>query len=261
MFIHTNSGFNGFPNPENFVIFFSNVKVSKRDIYKSLRNKSGVYLLINKITNDLYVGSSINLSRRMGIHFYNANSTKLTNIIITRAMRKYGLENFSLAILEFCNRDLNNCIKLEQKWIEYYNPKYNILKIAGNSSGFKHSEETIIKLKKTLSKENHPKFGYTTSAETKKAISDANKEFYLTHSHPSKGLKGILSKQHGIGGKAVFCYNKTNKELVFPSLNAARQYFKIRWTTLKNNIDTNNWITLQGEDWILQSSPNQNNRH
>ena len=49
--------------------------------------------------------------------------------------------------------------------------------------------------------------------------------------------------------------------MVFPSLNAARQYFKIRWTTLKNNIDTNNWITLQGEDWILQSSPNQNNKH
>lgn len=221
-----------------------------------MKNKQ-LYLLINKITNDLYVGSSVNLSRRMGIHFYNANSSKQTNILIIRAMRKYGLENFSLAILEFCSKDLTNCIKLEQKWIDYYNPKYNVLKVAGNSLGLKHSEETIIKLK-MLSKEKHPKFGYVTSPETKKAISDGNKEFYRTHNHPSKGLKGILSKQYGIGGQTVFCYNKADQELVFPSLNAARQHFKVRHTTIKNNIDTDSWITLLGEDWILQSTRRQN---
>jgi predicted GIY-YIG superfamily endonuclease len=120
-FIHSNSKSNGssnpcnFPDPKNFVIFFSDVKASKRDIYNSLKNKSGVYLFINKETNHLYVGSSVNLSRRMGIHFFNANRSKETNVIITRAMRKYGLENFSLAILEFCNKDFTACIKLEQK--------------------------------------------------------------------------------------------------------------------------------------------------
>nr|QID02795.1 hypothetical protein [Orbilia oligospora] len=190
----------------------------------------------------------------MGIHFYNANSDKQTNIVITRAMRKHGLENFSLAILEFCNKNLTTCVKLEQKWIDYYNPEYNVLKIAANSSGLKHSEETIIKLKKMFSKENHPKLGYVTSSETKKAISDGNKEFYRTRSHPTKGLKGILSKQYGIGGKTVFCYNKANQELIFPSLNSARQHFKVRHTTIGNNVDTGNWITLLGEDWILQST-------
>src|SRR5690349_14392743 len=83
-FIHSDSKPNElpnsgkFPDPNNFVIFFSDIKASKRDIYNSLRNKSGVYLFINKNTNHLYVGSSVNLSRRMGIHFYNANSDKQT---------------------------------------------------------------------------------------------------------------------------------------------------------------------------------------
>ncbi|KAF3207383.1 hypothetical protein TWF191_001048 [Orbilia oligospora] len=67
-----------------------------------------------------------------------------------------------------------------------------------------------------FSKENHPKFGYVTSSETKKAISDGNKEFYRTRSHPTKGLKGILSKQY------------------------ARQHFKVRHTTIGNNVDTGN---------------------
>jgi len=88
--------------------------------------------------------------------------------------------------------------------------------------------ETINKLKGIFRKENHPKFGYTTSDDTKKAISEGIKEFYLKNNNPFKGLKGKLSRQYGIGGSPVFCYSKNNEELVFPSVNAARQHFKVR---------------------------------
>jgi len=98
----------------NFVMFFENVKKSKSNIYSQLRGKSGVYLFINNITKDLYVGSSLNLSKRMTGHFYHANSDKVTKIVITKAMRKYKLENFSLGILEFCDSNILLCTKLEQ---------------------------------------------------------------------------------------------------------------------------------------------------
>jgi predicted GIY-YIG superfamily endonuclease len=113
-FIHKSS--EGSPgDPQNkFVMFFENVKESKKNIYSSLRGKSGVYMLINNITKDLYVGSSINLSKRMTSHFYHANSDKATKIVITRAMRKYKLENFSLGILEFCDSNRIICSRLEQ---------------------------------------------------------------------------------------------------------------------------------------------------
>lgn len=65
-------------------------------------------------------------------------------------MRKYKLENFSLGILEFCPSDIILCSELEQKWIDYYKPKYNVLKIAGSSSGFRHTIDTIKKLKELL---------------------------------------------------------------------------------------------------------------
>ena len=99
----------------NFVVFFENVKSSKKEIYKRLRRKAGVYLIINNITKDVYVGSSVNLSKIMVCHFYHANSTKDTKIVITRAMKKYKLENFSLAILEFCAPYISICLELEQK--------------------------------------------------------------------------------------------------------------------------------------------------
>jgi hypothetical protein len=70
------------------------------------------------------------------------------------------------------------------------------------------------------------------------AISEGIKNYYLTNNHPSKGLKGKLSPQYGIGGKFVFCYSETDKELVFPSINATKQHFKVRWSYIKNNLDT-----------------------
>lgn len=238
---------------EEFIIFFENVKNNKKNIYNELRNKSGVYVIINNINKELYVGSSINLTRRMVSYYYYTNSDKPSKLVIVRAMKKYGLENFSLGIKEFCKKDSQICLNLEQKWIDYYKPLYNVLTLAGNSSGFKHRVETINKLKELLSKENHPKYGYIPSPETKKAIKEGIAKYYLTNHHPSKGLKGKLSAQYGMGGKLVFCYNKTGEELIFPSINEARQHFKVRWTYIKKNIDTREWITLKGEDWLIQS--------
>lgn len=247
-------GTSGSPK-DNFFVFFNNVQISKRTIYKKLRGKSGVYLFINNITKDLYVASSLTLSRTMTSHFYLANSEKPTKIVLTRAMKKYKLENFSLAILEFCASDIIVCSDLEQKWMDYYKPRYNVLKVAGSSSGFRHSIDTINKLKELFKKENHPKYGSISSPETKKAIADGIKEFYRTHSHSSKGLKGILSPQYGIGGDFVFSYNLKGEELIFPSINWARQHFKVRWTLIKKYRDTEKWITIQGEPWIIQSIP------
>jgi hypothetical protein len=113
-FNHNSTGPGGLPD-DDFVMFFDNVQESKRVIYKSLKGKSGVYLFINNITRDLYVGSSITLTKRMTSHFYLANSDKATKIVLARAMRKYKLQNFSLGILETCASDTLVCLELEQK--------------------------------------------------------------------------------------------------------------------------------------------------
>jgi hypothetical protein len=42
---------------------------------------------------------------------------------------------------------------------------------------------------------------------------------------------------------------------MFPSINAARQHFKVRWTLIKKNIDTNKFVIINNKDWIIQSIP------
>jgi len=250
------------PDKGAFVMFFKNVEKSKSEIYNNLRKKSGVYIFINNLTKDTYVGSSLNLTNRMTHHFFHAKSGSKGKTIINRAMNKYKLSNFSLGVLEFCTKDVITCTTLEQKWINHYKPNYNILKIAGSSFGFTHSIHTIIKLKNRFKgelhlfyKKNEGAHGSTTSPETVEAIKKGIKKFYLNNSHPYKGKTGKLSPQYGIGGSLVFCYNKENTELIFPSINATRQHFKVRWTYIKKNIDTAHYLNINGENWIIQSIP------
>jgi hypothetical protein len=49
-------------------------------------------------------------------------------------------------------------------------------------------------------------------------------------------------------GVLVFCYNEKNEELIFPSINAARQHFKVRWTLIKKNLDTNKYTSIYDEN-------------
>ena len=66
-----------------------------------------------------------------------------------------------------------------------------------------------------------------------------------------------MSAQYGIGGTLVYCYNKEGKELIFPSINGTKQQFNVRWTNIKKNVDTGNWILLKGEEWLIQSKSRQ----
>ena len=70
------------------------------------------------------------------------------NLIISRALIKYGYSNFSLTILEYC--DKSELLKREQYYLDKLGPKYNILKIAGSSLGYTLSEETKAKISKAL---------------------------------------------------------------------------------------------------------------
>jgi group I intron endonuclease len=73
------------------------------------------------------------------------------------------MANFSLIILEYTNyEDLISC---EQKWIGSLKPAYNINLIAGSSKGYKHSEESLAKIRDASLDRKH-------SIEIRKAMRD-----------------------------------------------------------------------------------------
>lgn len=86
-----------------------------------------------------YIGSSVNLSIRFSQYFnYNHTSNYKHSMAIYRALLRYGYTPFRSEILEYCSGE--KLIEREQLYLDKCKPKYNILKLAGSTVGFKHSE-------------------------------------------------------------------------------------------------------------------------
>lgn len=115
-------------------IFWENMELNKADIYSRLKGYAGIYILINRVNNETYIGSSCDLTKRMTHYFHKANCGK-TLRVIDKVFRKYGLKNFSLGILFYIDRkqfyDKNydrDILKWEQNFINLVKPKYNSIK-------------------------------------------------------------------------------------------------------------------------------------
>jgi group I intron endonuclease len=190
-------------------VYYEDSYLMKKLIIKNNKNKSGIYKWTNKITNDIYIGQSIDLAKRF-MNYFNLSYIKNRNtLVISRALIKYGYSNFSLEILEYC--DVVYLTEREQHYLDKLHPRYNTLKTAGSSLGHKHTEETKTQNIKSLIgisvKEKSSLYNCTDSEETKtlKSLSKSN------INNPNKGLflteeTKIFMRQKPLGRKH---YKKT----------------------------------------------------
>lgn len=111
--------------------------------------KCGVYTITNTVNGKLYVGSTTqSFMKRWVDHKYLLRNNKHHNTHLQRAWLKYGETYFQFDILEICNVD--TCLIREQYWMDHFNSYkegYNRTPKAGNSSGTKREESTLIKLR------------------------------------------------------------------------------------------------------------------
>lgn len=118
---------------------------------------TGIYKITNKINGKVYIGQALDIRKRIQQHA-SAFSRK-DNKRLYKAIEKYGIDNFEVCVLVIINLfgKTQNEIKKELNAQEIfyinlydsYNQGYNATP-GGDSGrlGFKHSEETIEKIKK-----------------------------------------------------------------------------------------------------------------
>lgn len=79
-----------------------------------------IYLITNKINNKKYVGKTTqSIEKRWQEHISDSKREKCEIRPLYRAIRKYGIENFTIKEIEKCNTD--NLSEKEKYWIQYYN--------------------------------------------------------------------------------------------------------------------------------------------
>ena len=127
----------------NPVITYKDAALLKQDILADNKGLSGIYQWVNRLNKKTYIGSGKNLSKRLAIYF-SKNSLIKQKRSIHNALLKYGHENFTLEILEYCQE--NELMKREQYYLDLYNPKYNILKFAYSPLGKIVGKKTRAKL-------------------------------------------------------------------------------------------------------------------
>lgn len=125
---------------------YLNADICKELVITDNKDKSGIYRWTNIESGKSYIGSSSKLNKRFTNYYnYNYIINPKRNMLIHKALLKYGYSTFRLEILEYCNFEL--LIEREQYYIDLLKPEYNILPIAGSSLGFKHSSIILERMK------------------------------------------------------------------------------------------------------------------
>lgn len=149
---------------------------------------SGVYVIFCIGSGRIYVGSANNFAGRWRGHRNQLRKGAHENNLLQGAWNKYGEASFKFFIVDRCPKE--DCVQLEQKYIDAWKPfypiGYNICEIAGSMLGFSMTTEVRKKIgdksrnrsKETRAKLRAAKLGTKATEESKSKISEKLKQVY-----------------------------------------------------------------------------------
>lgn len=120
---------------------------------------SAVYKIVNTVTGEFYIGSSVDIKKRWKDHKLPSTRKNRPNSLLYKAMQEYGRECFSFEILEEVEPE--NLRQEEQKFIELLKPSYNNYNAKGwDVERRKESQKKANKkyLQSNKGSENHRKY-------------------------------------------------------------------------------------------------------
>jgi group I intron endonuclease len=225
-----------------------NLDSTKKQILKDTEGLSGIYMIINKITKDYYIGSAS--TNRFYARFSNHTIYFRGSKIVKLAIKKYKIENFAFLILELypdivTKENNHELINLEDKYLKSLLPNYNILTEAGSSFGYKHTEIDRQKMKDNYSDERREKIGnfnrgkilspeiiekIRQKALLRPAISDEIKKKCITNTRPVilYNLNGTIYGKYSTikdAANAINCNEKTIRR----ALQTEKKLVKRKW--------------------------------
>ncbi len=130
-----------------------------------------IYQITNTLNGHSYIGFTQQPpTKRLREHINNTKQGVL-DYHLYRAMRKYGIKNFSIAVLEEgwdpkTGKDIR-----EPYWISVLNPEYNMTKGGDGVLGYRHTESE----RAEASKRSKSQFITPMSSETRTSISNTLK--------------------------------------------------------------------------------------
>lgn len=203
----------------------------------------GIYMILNTITNDFYIGStiqsfSVRLSRhKSSMNFTKQDSKKPGCVHLVNAVLKYGKENFEFKILRnFVNKKDSKRTKeiivyLEEKYITNLNPKYNICK-KPTKGGCPNLDRKLTDIWKQRIGEKAKLYKHSDNLEQYYKIIEQNKEgssIYKITKNNEVFIGSVVEcvKHFNIDPCSIFnAYNKKYKSTLFDNIEKLKSQKK-----------------------------------
>lgn len=124
-----------------------------------------IYKITNNINNKCYIGQTSNIKSRFADHKRNYQLGGLEeDKLLYKAIRKYGIENFSFEVIE---EDIENYNEREKYWISFYNSYkngYNMtpggeeppIQIGEENFNATHTQKQVNEIKRALRESSLP---------------------------------------------------------------------------------------------------------
>lgn len=163
-------------------------------------SKTGVYSITHLSSNRIYIGSTGNsFKERLKNHLEKLNKNQHHSRFLTNCWNRYGPDNFRFGILCFVDWTVEygtaDILYVEQFYLDTFNPEFNGATEAASPKGYKHTEETKLKLSQLAVLKRSSKF--TLFHETKGLVEGLNRQaFCEEHKLDSSSIFRILK---GIG--------------------------------------------------------------
>jgi len=113
----------------------------------------GIYAIVNRLNQHIYVGSAKNLLHRKQHHFRDLKAGKHKNPYLQRAYDSYGPDALLFGVIEHVSH-VEDLLVREQYYIDMLNPQYNIARTAGSNLGMTVTPET--KARMSTARLKHP---------------------------------------------------------------------------------------------------------
>jgi group I intron endonuclease len=239
----------------NPVFIYENLSDStvKSSVLKDTKGLSGIYLILNKVTLDYYVGSASTgrFHARFSNHLFKFSGSK----VVKNAVKKYGLSCFAFMVLELfpeivTKENNKKLLDLEDFYLKSLLPNYNILTEAGSSFGYKHTEITRLNMKANYSEERRMAIGNLNKGKTfSPRTIQLMKESALNRIKPIYSEEAIQSMKNN--SKAILVYNMDYTVYgEFPSITEASKSLGCSQKTITRALQTPKKILKRR--WIIK---------
>ena len=170
-------------------------------------NCSGVYRITNTMNGHAYIGSAVNIRKRLYNHRWRLSNNCHGNAHLQNAWNKHGADSFTFETILLCDKSMT--LYYEQVCLDGLEPVYNMLPTAGSNLGMKFNDAARANMSKAHMGKPSGRLGCTLTEEHKRKLSLAGLGHTnnLGHKHSdavrekmSLAQKGELSPNFGKPG-------------------------------------------------------------